>query len=205
MGWACTRCGDINAGAVESCAECGTRRDAQVKPRFETQPVSPNLLWLATLFGGALAGYLVAIWNARLVKREHPVMLFVYAILGLGGAALSVLVIAVMTPPANGQPGFGIPMALALSFLLVSIPYNRDRLAVSQWIWSHPVRKLVIQLGRGGFGLTFTSFASVEGELFALPASSRPLISISVIPIVVLVVSLAIGVATIIIGSSLSA
>jgi len=161
-------------------------------------------MWLATLLGGGLAGYAIAIWNGRMLRRHSAITTLLYTLMAIGGWLLTIALLANLTPPSNGEPGFGIPVALGLGFLLVSIPYNRDTLAVNQWIWTHPGRKLVLNLGGKGSGLGFTSFANAQGELFGAQADVKPLLSIPVIPIVIVGFSLAVGVATVVIGNTLA-
>lgn len=207
MGWACTYCGDINSGALVRCEECGTDHAAEVKPRLEPQPVRTGELWLATLLGGALAGYAIAIWNGRLLQRHSLQTTILYALLGVGGWILTIIVLANLTPPftdSSGsiEPGFGIPVALAIGFLLVSFPYNRETLAVNQWIWSHPGRKLVFNFGGSHPGLTYTSFEGIQGDLFGGTPEKPARFSIPVQPVAVIVVSAVIGVVTILLGNA---
>jgi hypothetical protein len=204
MGWACTNCGDVNPGVLAKCEECGTAQGAKVPMRVGLQPIGPGLIWLATLFGGVLAGYALALWNGRVLRNHGPLTTIVYAAIGIGGWILTIVIIANFTAPENGEPGFGIPVALALGFLLVSIPYNLDTLAVNQWIWTHPGRKLVINVGGTQSGLAYTSFADAQGELFGTQAGDRQLLSIPVVPVAVIVVGLAIGVATVTLGNLLA-
>lgn len=184
------------------CEECGHSHGAKSPLVVGPQPISPNLIWLATLLGGALAGYAVAIWNGRLLRTQSVLRTAVYALLGGGGWLLSIFLIAHLTPPAGGEPGFGIPAALALSFLLVSIPYNHDSLAALQWIWSHPQRKLVLNIGRVPTGLAYTSFAAAEGELFGQSGGTRPLVAIPVWPVIVVAGSALIGIITVLLGNA---
>jgi hypothetical protein len=167
------------------------------------QPVSAGLIWLATLVGGALAGYIIAIWNGRVLRSHSPLTTAAYVVIGAGGWVVTLLILANFTPPQSGEPGFGIPVALGLGFLLVSIPYNRDTLTVNQWMWNHPGRKLVVNIGPSiRFG--YTSFAKAQGELFGGQADAGRLVSIPVVPVVVLILGLAIGVGTVALGDALA-
>lgn len=211
MGWACTNCGDVNPGALETCEECGIAQGTKSRLTLGPQPVSTGLVWLATLLGGVLAGYLIAIWNGRVLRNHTPLTTAVYGLIGVGGWILTIVIIANLTQPQTGgagapipEPGFGIPIALALSFLLVSIPYNRDTLAVNQWIWAHPRRRLVLNIGRRLSGLGYRSFAKAQGELFGDEVGPQPALSIPVLPIVIILLALIIGVATVSLGSALA-
>ncbi len=216
MGWACPSCGDLNRGEAAQCAECRTARGARIAFRLEPQPMNPNLIWLATLFGGTLAGYTIALWNLRLLKpRQFALAAVIYGLIAIGGWLLSVYLLAVLTGDYIGPllPAFGLLFALAVSFLLVSIPYNRDTLAVLQWTWSHPLKKLVIKVGRRqgdesspSLSLTpirvgYTAFAKAEGQLFAEENRDRPLTAIPIIPPLVLILSAAIGYLTLLLAN----
>lgn len=201
MGWACTHCGDVNAGTIEKCEECGTAHSAKSPVRVEPQPVSAGVMWLSTLLGGVLAGYAIAIWNGRLLRRLGIFTTLLYGLMGIGGWLVTIIIIANFTPPDSGEPGYGIPVALALSFLLVSISYNRDTLAVNQWIWTHPGRKLVLNIGGSNAGLSFTSFSGAQGELFGTAPTKQPLLSVPILPVIVVAISAAIGVGTLLLGN----
>ncbi len=205
MGWACSNCGDVNPSLLESCAECHVDREAKGRTRLEPLPLSPNLIWIAALLGGVLAAYCVAIWNLR-VLRAKPFLPtgLVYAVIAVGGWILTVIIIAHLTPPASGEIGFAIPVALALGFLLASIPYNRDSLPASQWMWSHPLRKLVFRIGGADSGLHYDSFVKVEGGLFGSGDKPESRLSIPILPLLLVIVSAILGAVTILIGSAIA-
>lgn len=210
MGWACAHCGDVNALVVEQCEECGFDRGKGMAIRFEAQPVGTGLLWLATLLGGALAGYGIAVWNGIILKRHSRLKTATYAVVGVGGWLVTLWCLANLQPAHQAlggrfwEPGFSVPIALAISFLLVAIPYNLDTLGVNQWIWNHPGRKLVLAIGPAGAGLRYTSFSGATGELFGAAPERRVWISIPLLPVVVTAIALGIGIATVILGNALA-
>ena len=198
MGWACVHCGDINSTQAAACTECSTPKDAETRPRIEPQPITGNLIWLATLLGGVLGGYLFALWNARILKpREFSWLLLVYGLIAVVGWIFSIFLISKLTA------AYGIVFVLGMSFLLVAIPYNRDTLAASQWTWSHPIRKIVINIGGSQSGLRYRSFTTAEGQLFGSSEGGKPLLSIPVIPVIVAILSAVIGAVTLVLGNVL--
>ncbi|HZT96556.1 MAG TPA: hypothetical protein VFB34_06930 [Chloroflexota bacterium] len=186
------------------CADCGAKEGTTGQTRVEALPISPNLIWLATLLGGVLAAYAVALWNLRILKPKQMVRMgLIYAVAGIGGWIVTIIILANLTPPGGGQIGFGIPVALAFSFLLASIPYNRDSLAASQWIWSHPIRKLVFRIGGPSTGFGYVPFVSLEaGSLFGVTEETHPRLSIPIVPVALIVFSAAIGAVTILLGNT---
>jgi len=213
MGWSCGHCGDINPSALDACEQCGTKLGVAGSVRLEAQPISPGVLWLSTILGGVLAGIAIAIWNGRVLKRHSIFATAFYSAMGIGGWLGTVWILANFEPAhvvnANGQsfwePGFGVPVALALGLLLVAIPYNRDTLAANQWIWNHPARRLVLSLGPGGAALGYNSFSGATGNLFGDPSEQATWLSIPVLPLIVVVISLAIGMGTLELGNVFAA
>lgn len=211
MGWACIHCGDVNPSATSRCEECGTSQGAETRPTVNLPPVSASLIWVATLLGGVLGGYAVAVWNGRVLGHHSLLRSILYAIVGIAGWILTIVIIANLSPPANAnpvEPGFGIPIALALGFLLVSIPYNLDNLSINQWTWAHPARKLVLKIGGGGGGrgllprLGYAPFIEAQGELFGNQDTQGATFTIPVVPIVLILTAFVIGVVTLLVGSS---
>jgi hypothetical protein len=98
---------------------------------------------------------------------------------------------------------YGIVFVLAISFLLVAIPYNRETLPVSQWTWSHPIRKIVFNIGGSHSGLTYASFTPAEGQLLGTADERKARVSIPLIPLAVVIVSAVIGIMTLILGNAL--
>ena len=199
MGWACVHCGDINSGSASTCVECSTPRNAETSPRFEPQPISGNLIWLATLLGGVLGGYLFALWNTRILRGTFGRTAIVYGVIATAGWILSIFLLSKMTA------AYGILFVLALSFLLVAIPYNRETLPVSQWTWSHPIRKIVLNIGGGQPGLIYAPFTVAEGQLFRAAEGRKPLLSIPLVPVIVVALSALIGALTLILGNVFAA
>jgi hypothetical protein len=145
-----------------------------------------------------LGGYLFALWNARILKREtFAKSLLLYGLTSILGWILSIFMLSKMTT------AYGIAFVLSISFLLVAIPYNRETLSVSQWTWSHPIRKIVLNIGGSHPGLTYSSFTPAEGQLFGAAEERKPLLSIPLIPVVVVVLSAVIGALTLILGNTL--
>lgn len=211
MGWACTGCGDVNSNESAHCEECGTQQGTNTTAALTLPPVSPGLIWVATLLGGALGGYAVALWNGRILGHQSWLRSGIYAAIGILGWLLTLVILANLSPPGNAnpvEPGFGIPVALALGFLLVSIPYNLENLAINQWMWGHPSRKLVLRIGGSGKGfgprLSYTPFIQAEGELFQTSDGATGGWAIPVVPIVVIAVMFVIGVVTLLIGNALA-
>jgi hypothetical protein len=196
VAWLCKRCGNVNPQGSSACTECGTQEGETNYSQFGLQPVHPNLIWLATLFGGVLGGYAVALWNAYLVKPAtfHRLVL-AYFPLALIGWGLTIFLLAKLIL------AFGLILGVALGFLLVSIPYNHDRLAVLQWIWAHPTRKLVLQVTQTKLTFGYVPFVAGTGSLVseAIP-TTRGLITVPVVPIAVIVVSAVLGGITLLVG-----
>lgn len=219
MAWACLHCGDVNSETVQDCGECGTARRAKTQPRFEAQPVSPGLIWLATFLGGAFAGLVLAIWNGRLLSRKRFPLLAVYGVLAILGWLVTVYCLKTYTGEYISRylsvgplhvflplPAWGIGFGLTIGFLLAAIPYNRDALPALQWQWAHPVRKPVLAITGGsipGLRFTYVSFVEAEGELFARSEPTPIRAAIPILPVVVAISSAIIGIATLVIAAIL--
>jgi hypothetical protein len=208
MGWSCTSCGDVNSSVLDVCQECGTKIGADTSFRLQPQPFAANVLWMSTFFGGALSGFAVAIWNGRVLRKHSHAVTALYAAMAVIAWLATVWCLAnlepshwVSFPNFMPEPGFAIPAALALGFLLVAIPYNLDTLSVNQWMWNHPGRKLVVELGPG-LRLGYASFSGADGDLFGPASSRKPWITIPVLPLVAFVASVVIGIATLFIANA---